>query len=344
MSEKIFLKALQGEVTERAPIWLMRQAGRYLEDYRKVRERAGSFLKLCYNPQLAAEVTLQPIDKFGFDAAILFADILIVPDALGQDVRFESGEGPRLEPVVDAAGLRRLDAAAVEGKYSSIAETVGLIAERLPEETALIGFCGAPWTVATYMVAGQGTTNQAPARQLAYQDPALFEALIELLTESSIDYLSRQVRAGAEALQIFDSWAGSLPEDEFERWVIAPTRKMVAALKAAFPDVPIIGFPRGAGLFYERYVRETGVDGVSVDETMPPLWVKQHLQPLACVQGNVDSLALVAGGAALARQVEAVLKAWSGGPFVFNLGHGIQPTTPVAHVEALIRQVRGDTD
>ncbi len=341
MVEKKFLKALRGEVQDVPPIWLMRQAGRYLEDYRLVRERAGGFLDLCYSPEMAAEVTLQPIEKFGFDAAILFADILVVPDALGQKLWFETGEGPRLTPISCREDLSRLDAGGVDAKYESIAETVRLIKAGLGPETALIGFCGAPWTVATYMVAGQGTINQAPARRLAYRDPALFQELIDLLVESSVDYLSRQVEAGAEALQIFDSWAGSLPEAEFERWVLAPTKLMVSALKARFPDVPIIGFPRGAGPFYERFIKEVGVDGVSVDETIAPSWARDHLQPHVTVQGNVDSLALVEGGPALGAQVEELLSNLKGGPFIFNLGHGIQPDTPVAHVEALIKLVRG---
>lgn len=337
----MFLKALQGEVLPTPPIWLMRQAGRYLDEYRRVRDEAGSFLNLCYAPEMAAEVTLQPIRRFGFDASILFADILVVPDALGQDVRFETGEGPRLEPIETAEDLAKLSSDLVDEKFNSVAETVRLIKAGLPEETALIGFCGAPWTVATYMVAGQGTVNQQPARQLAYSDPALFQAMIDLLVEVSVDYLSRQVKAGAEALQIFDSWAGSLPEAEFERWVIAPTKEMVSRLRALHPDVPIIGFPRGAGVLYERYVDEIGIQGVSVDETMPLDWVKQHLQPKVTVQGNVDAFALVAGGAALDEAIDRVLESWSGGPFIFNLGHGINQFTPVAHVEQLIKRVRG---
>lgn len=341
MKEKIFLKALQGAVLKTPPIWLMRQAGRYLDEYREVRDQAGSFLNLCYAPELAAEVTLQPIRRFGFDASILFADILVVPDALGQEVRFETGEGPRLEPIETVEAFAKLDAAKVDEKFDSVAESVRLIRAGLPDETVLIGFCGAPWTVATYMVAGQGTVNQQPARQLAYRDPELFQQMIDLLVEVSIDYLSRQVKAGAEVLQIFDSWAGSLPEAEFERWVIAPTRKMVTELRNRFPDVPIIGFPRGAGPLYERYVTETGVQAVSVDETMPLDWVKERLQSKVTVQGNVDAFALVAGGPALDEAIDRVLEAWSDGPFVFNLGHGINQFTPVAHVEQLIRRVRG---
>lgn len=341
MSEKIFLKALSGQTLPRPPIWLMRQAGRYLDDYRAVRDKAGSFLNLCYSPEMACEVTLQPIEKFGFDASILFADILVVPDALGQKVRFETGEGPRLDPISTNEGIKQLDLGLVDEKYDSVAKTVSLIRSRLPQETALIGFCGAPWTVATYMVAGKGTPNQAPARSMAYLNPELFQELIDILVETSIDYLSRQVDAGADALQIFDSWAGSLPQSEFQRWVIEPTKKMVSALRQKYPEVPIIGFPRGAGPLYETYVSEVGVQGVSVDETMPLDWVKTHLQPNVTVQGNLDALALIAGGKVLEEHVERILQAWSGGPFIFNLGHGIQPHTPVAHVEALIKLVRG---
>ena len=338
--DKIFLKALQGEVLEQPPLWMMRQAGRYLDEYRKVREQAGSFLKLCYNPELACEVTLQPIRRFGFDASILFADILVVPDALGQEVRFETGEGPRLNPITNLEDLKQLDLDKVDEKFNSIAETVKLIRAGLPKETTLIGFCGSPWTVATYMVAGKGTVNQAPARTVAYEDPEFFQKLMDILVEASIDYLSRQVEAGAEVLQLFDSWAGSLPVDQFERWVIAPTVRIVDALRAKYPHVPIIGFPRGAGPLYTRYVEAIDVQGVSIDETIDPKWARDHLQSKVTVQGNVDSLALMAGGDALKRQVDMVFEAWSGGPFIVNLGHGIQQFTPVEHVEQFIKLVR----
>ncbi len=341
MTDKIFLKALQGEVLPKPPVWLMRQAGRYLEEYRQVREKAGSFLNLCYAPELAAEVTLQPIRRFGFDASILFADILVVPDALGQKVTFESGEGPRLEPITDLTGLKQLDLALVDEKFNSVAETVRLLRAGLPKETTLIGFCGSPWTVATYMVAGKGTVNQGPARMAAYSDPEFFGQLIDILVEASIDYLSRQVEAGAEVLQLFDSWSGSLPEVEFERWVIEPTARIVSALRTKYPDVPIIGFPRGAGPLYQRYIEAIDVQGVSVDETISASWARDHLQSKVTVQGNVDSFALMAGGDALKAQVEGVMEAWSKGPYVFNLGHGIQQFTPVAHVEQMLKWVRG---
>lgn len=340
IEDKIFLKALQGEVLNKPPLWMMRQAGRYLDEYRKVREQAGSFLKLCYNPELACEVTLQPIRRFGFDASILFADILVVPDALGQEVRFETGEGPRLNPITNLEELKQLDLSKVDEKFNSIAETVKLIRAGLPNETALIGFCGSPWTVATYIVAGQGTVNQAPARSVAYSDPEFFQALMDILVEASIDYLSRQVEAGAEALQLFDSWAGSLPVDQFERWVIAPTVRIVDALRSKYPHIPIIGFPRGAGPLYARYIEAIDVQGVSIDETIDPKWARDHLQSKVTVQGNVDSLALMAGGDALKRQVDMVLEAWTGGPFIVNLGHGIQQFTPLEHVEQFIKLVR----
>lgn len=339
-TNKIFLKALQGEVLKEPPLWMMRQAGRYLDEYKKVREQAGSFLNLCYNPELACEVTLQPIRRFGFDASILFADILVVPDALGQEVRFETGEGPRLDPIMTLEGLKQLDLSKVDEKFNSIAETVKLIRAGLPNETTLIGFCGSPWTVATYMVAGKGTVNQAPARTVAYENPEFFQKLMDILVEASIDYLSRQVDAGAEVLQLFDSWAGSLPVDQFERWVIEPTIKIVNALRAKYPHVPIIGFPRGAGPLYTRYVEALDIQGVSIDETIDPKWARDHLPSNVTVQGNVDSLALMAGGDALKRQVDAVFEAWSGRPFVVNLGHGIQQFTPVEHVEQFIKLVR----
>lgn len=339
-TNKIFLKALQGEVLKEPPLWMMRQAGRYLDEYKKVREQAGSFLNLCYNPELACEVTLQPIRRFGFDASILFADILVVPDALGQEVRFETGEGPRLDPITTLEGLKQLDLSQVDEKFNSIAETVKLIRAGLPNETTLIGFCGSPWTVATYMVAGKGTVNQAPARTVAYENPEFFQKLMDILVEASIDYLSRQVDAGAEVLQLFDSWAGSLPVDQFERWVIEPTIKIVNALRAKYPHVPIIGFPRGAGPLYTRYVEALDIQGVSIDETIDPKWARDHLPSNVTVQGNVDSLALMAGGDALKRQVDAVFEAWSGRPFVVNLGHGIQQFTPVEHVEQFIKLVR----
>jgi uroporphyrinogen decarboxylase len=318
----------------------MRQAGRYLPEYRAVRATAGSFLDLCYSPKLAAEVTLQPIRRFGFDAAILFADILVVADALGQGVRFVEGEGPRLDPVRSAAELTRLDASKTPEKFAIIAETVSRVRQDLPAETALIGFCGSPWTVATYMVGGRGSPDQADARLWAYRDPDAFAHLIDLLVDVSVAYLDAQIRAGADCVQLFDSWAGSLPETEFERWVVAPTRTMVAALREKHPGVPVIGFPRGAGNKAVRYIAETGVDAIGCDTAMPLAAMRDELAPKAAVQGNLDPLLLVSGGPAMAERVAAIKRAMAGQRFVFNLGHGIVPETPPEHVAELVALVR----
>lgn len=339
-AKRRFLRPFAGDAAIPPPIWLMRQAGRYLPEYRETREEAGSFLNLCYDPRLAAEVTLQPIRRYGFDASILFADILIVPDALGQRVTFEAGEGPRLDPITDEAGLSRLDPDATDGKFQLIWETVARLRQDLPDETALIGFCGAPWTVATYMVGGQGSSDQADTRSWAYRDPHGFGKLIDLLVQVSVDYLSGQVRAGADALQIFDSWAGSLPDDEFARWVVDPTRAMVEELKARHPDVPIIGFPRGAGASTAEFVTATGVDGVSCDTSMPLCAMRELAELDVVVQGNLDPLLLVAGGEALDRRVDEILAAMRGRRHVFNLGHGIVPQTPPENVARLVERVR----
>jgi uroporphyrinogen decarboxylase len=335
-----FLQPFAGRVTTPPPLWLMRQAGRYLAEYRAVREKAGSFLKLCYTPELASEVTLQPIRRYGFDAALLFSDILVVPDALGQKVEFVEGEGPRLAAIRSEAELARLNVSATRSKYERVFETVARVRQELPRDVALIGFCGAPWTVATYMVGGQGSSDQAAARAWAYSDPAGFQRLIDLLVETSAEYLSGQVRAGAQVLQIFDSWAGSLPEDEFQRWVVAPTKVLVERIKAQHPDVPIIGFPRGAGAQAVDYVRNTGVDGVGCDTAMPLAVMAGPLADAAVVQGNLDPLLLVAGGEAMARRVAAILAALSGKRFIFNLGHGIVPQTPPENVARLVELVR----
>jgi uroporphyrinogen decarboxylase len=333
-------RVLAGEVLSPPPIWLMRQAGRYLPEYRATRAQAGSFLNLCYTPALAAEVTLQPIRRYGFDAAILFSDILVVPDALGQPVSFVEGEGPRLAPIRIASDLSRLQASATRPKFARVFEAVARLRQDLPDATSLIGFCGAPWTVATYMVAGRGTPDQAEARLWAYRDPAGVAALLDLLCDVSIDYLSGQVEAGADLLQIFDSWAGSLPDDQFRRWVIAPTRRLVGTLKARHPGVAIIGFPRGAGPMTARYVAETGVDGVSCDTTMPLTLMAEELSRSATVQGNLDPLLLLAGGEPLRERVEELLAALAGKRFIFNLGHGIVPETPPEHVARLVELVR----
>jgi uroporphyrinogen decarboxylase len=320
----------------------MRQAGRYLPEYRAVRAKVGGFLDLCYTPALAAEVTLQPIRRFGFDAAILFSDILVVPDALGQRIAFVEGEGPRLEPVRSETELRRLREDATRPKFALVCETVARLRQELPRETALIGFCGAPWTVASYMVEGQGSPDQRAARLWAYRDPAGFGRLINLLVEVSVEYLSGQVEAGADVLQIFDTWAGALPPAEFEAWVVKPTRQLVSRVRAKHQSVPIIGFPRGVGAKTERYAMETGVQGVSCDTSMDV----EQMRSLASsrgvvVQGNLDPLALVAGGEALERQASQLLKGLAGVPHIFNLGHGIVPETPPEHVARLVELVRG---
>jgi uroporphyrinogen decarboxylase len=338
--ERRFLVPFEGSALSPPPVWLMRQAGRYLPEYKATRTEAGSFLQLCYNPRLAAEVTLQPIRRYGFDAAILFSDILVVPDALGQGVTFAEGEGPRLDPIRDVKGLQRLDSTRTGQTFAHVWETVARLRQDLPSETALIGFCGAPWTVATYMAEGKGSSDQAEARGWAYRDPQGFQALIDILADASIEYLTGQVKAGADVLQIFDSWAGSLAEPEFDKWVIGPTTRIVSALKAKFPRVPIIGFPRGAAAQLQRYAKETGVDGVGCDTSCPLSAMQAVADAGKVAQGNLDPLLLVAGGEALDRRVDEIIKAMTGRRFIFNLGHGIVPQTPPAHVERLMKRIR----
>ena len=338
---KPLLRALAGERQAIPPVWLMRQAGRYLPEYRALREKAGGFLDLCFNPELAAEVTLQPVRRFGFDAAILFSDILVVPLALGRKVEFLAGEGPKLEPLIDADGVKRLAPRIDATIVAPVFETVRRVRKALDAKTTLIGFCGAPWTVATYMVAGEGTPDQVPARMLAYREPETFALLIDRLVEASIEYLVGQLRAGAECVQIFDTWAGVLSHSEFDRWSIAPTRRIVAGVRAQVKGAKIIGFPRGVGAKLLRYVEETGVDAVGLDWTQGLIYARDRIQPLKPVQGNVDPLALLAGGDALDREIDAVLQALAAGPFIFNLGHGILPPTPIANVERMLKRVRG---
>mgnify|MGYP000356374009 CR=1 FL=1 len=333
--------ALSGQPIWPPPVWLMRQAGRYLPEYRAVREQAGGFLSLCYTPDLAAEVTLQPIRRFGLDAAIIFSDILVVPHALGQSVWFEEGEGPRLEPVTDRAAIDNLSTTTADATYRKVFEALRLVRRDLDPSRALIGFCGGPWTVATYAVAGRGSADQAAARAWAYEDPEAFGRLIDLLTETSIDYLSGQIEAGADVIQIFESWAGALAEDQFARWVVSPTVRIVGELRRRHPQVPIIGFPRLAGMNAVLYVLETGVDGIGCDTTVPLSAMSGALAETgATVQGNLDPLLLVAGGDALAARVAATLEAMQGKPFIFNLGHGIVPQTPPEHVAELVAHIR----
>jgi uroporphyrinogen decarboxylase len=337
---KPFLEVLSGRKQAVPPIWMMRQAGRYLPEYRELRAKAGSFLDLCFTPDYAAEVTLQPIRRFGFDAAIIFSDILVIPHALGRSVRFEAGEGPRLDPLDTPEKIATLVSHGDFAKLEPVFEALRRVRRELDAKTALIGFCGAPWTVATYMVAGHGTPDQAPARMLAYQHPQAFEKLIDVLVENSIPYLLGQLEAGADALQIFDTWAGVLPPREFARWSIEPTRRIVEGVRKRVPDAKIIGFPRGAGALLPDYVAATGVDGVSIDWTAEPSLVRERVQSRIAIQGNLDPLVLITGGAALDRAIDDVLENYAGGRLVFNLGHGILPETPIAHVEQMIKRVR----
>jgi uroporphyrinogen decarboxylase len=338
---KSFLQVLDGTVQSPPPVWLMRQAGRYLPEYRALREKAGEFLDLIFTPEYAAEVTLQPIRRFGFDAAILFSDILVIPHALGQAVRFAAGEGPRLEPLADGQALKRLAGEVDQRVLAPIYETVRLVKAKLDGGTALLGFCGAPWTVASYMVAGQGTPDQAPARLFAYREPEAFAGLIDILVDASAAYLVRQLQAGADAVQIFDTWAGVLPPEEFARWCIAPTQRIVAKVRAQIPGAKVIGFPRGAGALLARYVEDIPLNAVGLDWSVDRGFARDRVQSRVAVQGNLDPLVLVAGGAALDAAVDAVMEAFAGRPFIFNLGHGIVPQTPIAHVESMLARVRG---
>jgi len=331
---KPLLRALRGERRRRPPWWLMRQAGRYLPEYRALRAQARDFVDFCLNPALAAEATLQPVRRFGMDAAIIFADILLVPQALGQKLTF-GDDGPRLQPLDETPGIQGLRLEGAMSHLDPVCETIRRSRAALPDETALIGFAGAPWTVATYMVEGGGSRDFGRVKSWAYRDPSGFQALIDLLTEATIAYLSAQISAGAEVVQLFDSWAGVLPEEGFERWVIAPTRRITAALSEYFPAIPIIGFPRGAGLLYERYAIETGVSAVSLDTVVPKGFARERLQSRLAVQGNLDPVLLITGGETLERAVIELRTALGGGPFVFNLGHGVLPQTPPENVAML---------
>lgn len=339
-SQACLLQALKGKVMSPPPIWLMRQAGRYLPEYREIRRRVPRFLDLCFNPTLAAEVTIQPLRRFDLDAAIIFSDILVVPHALGQSVEFVEGEGPRLDPLATAADLIKLDRAKTETLLSPVYEAIERVRAELAPHIALVGFCGAPWTVATYMVGGGSSKDHARTRLWAYRDRVSFQRLIDLLVDISAEYLLGQVQAGANALQIFDSWAGSLPEDEFARWCVAPTKEIVRRVKAQAPHIPVIGFPRGCGALAETYAKATGVDAVSCDTSMELAWIRDRLQNLVAVQGNLDPLLLLAGGRHFEERACEIVSALNSGPFIFNLGHGIQPETPIAHVERLLHLVK----
>lgn len=335
----LLLDTLNGKRAMQVPLWLMRQAGRYLPEYRELRAEKGGFLELAYDSEAACEITLQPIDRFGFDGAILFSDILIVPHALGQNLEFLAGEGPKLSPpLVD----RSLDELTRDpSRYLPIYETVRLCRKRLPEDVTMLGFAGSPWTVATYMIAGEGSRDQHAARALAYRDPSALQAIVDAMVDETITYLSGQIDAGAEAVQLFDSWASSLAPDEFERWVIAPNARIVTALAEKHPDTPVIGFPKGAGEKLPAYARETGVQAVGIDETLDPVWVARELPENMPVQGNLDPLLLLAGSDQLEQRVRSILEAFADRPHVFNLGHGIDRRTPIEHVERLIGAVRG---
>ena len=340
-TQKTILRALAGQTQSVPPIWMMRQAGRYLPEYRATRAQAGDFLSLCYNSELAAAVTLQPIRRYGFDAAIMFADILLIPQALGADLWFVTGEGPRLSTVTSAADLDQLRPAdETDATLNPIYETLRILSRALPAETTLIGFAGAPWTVATYMIAGRGTPDQGPAHKLMTENPDVFERLIDLLTEATIDYLSKQIDAGAEVVKLFDSWAGSLKGNDFERFSLAPIRRIITALKARHPNTPVIAFPREAGEKYLGFAKATGADCLALDNSVDPQWAAAHLQPDGCVQGNLKSSHMVSGGPALVEDTKRIVAAFRNGPHIFNLGHGITPQADPDNVQRMIDAVR----
>ncbi|MGE0254759.1 MAG: uroporphyrinogen decarboxylase [Alphaproteobacteria bacterium] len=336
----LLLDVLGGEIRRPPPVWLMRQAGRYLPEYRALRGQAPDFLSFCYTPQLAVEATLQPVRRFSVDAAILFSDILVVPDAMGQAVRFVEGEGPRLEPLRDRAAVEGLEALKIDARLAAVMETVATVRAHLPRETALIGFCGAPWTLATYMVEGGPSRDFATVKGWAARDPEGFGVLIDRLVTATADLLTAQVDAGADVVQVFDTWAGVLPASGFRRWSVEPTKALVARLRARHPGIPVIGFPRGAGANLPDYVRETGVTAVGLDSGVPAAWAAQEVQTLCAVQGNLDPVTLLAGGAALDSEIETILGTLGHGPLIFNLGHGVLPPTPPEHVARLIERVR----
>jgi uroporphyrinogen decarboxylase len=337
-SPKKLLNVLRGQQELIPPIWLMRQAGRYLPEYRQLRAQKGGFLKLAYDSDAATEITIQPIRRFGFDAAILFSDILVIPHAMGQDLWFETGEGPRLAPRLAESALE--DFSSAPERLTPVLDTVRKVSAALPPETTFLGFAGSPWTVATYMVHGQGSKDQSEARRMAHAEPERFGALIEAIISTTVDYLAGQIETGVDAVQLFDSWAGSLSPAQFEKWVIAPNAEIVRRLKLRHPDAPIIGFPKGAGGKLAAYAEGTGIDALGLDETVDPYWANRELPAGLPVQGNLDPLALIAGGTDLTRAVDTILSAFSDRPHVFNLGHGILPDTPIEHVEKLLTLVR----
>lgn len=338
---KPLLRALAGETLPTPPVWMMRQAGRYLPEYRATREKAGDFLSLCYTPDLAAEVTLQPIRRYGFDAAILFADILLVPQALGADLWFATGEGPRLSTISGPADMTRLKGSDdIHDHLAPVYKTVRILSRDLPRDTTLIGFAGAPWTVATYMIAGRGTPDQAPAHALRTGDPATFDALMDLITSASIEYLSMQVQAGAEVIKLFDSWAGSLTGDAFTRYCLQPTKRIISALKSRHPGLPVIAFPREAGPNYVGFAKAVGADCLGLDTSVDAEWAARTLQPDGCVQGNLDPKLMVTGGQPLIDETRRIVAALSNGPHIFNLGHGITPDADPENVHVMLEAIR----
>ena len=342
-SNKNILRALAGETLKTPPIWVMRQAGRYLPEYRKLRAKAGDFLSLCYNSELAAEVTLQPIERFKLDAAIIFADILLIPQALGSELSFLEGDGPRLSRISNKNDILKLKPAnSIHEHLAPIYNTVSLVAEQLSPKVALIGFAGAPWTVATYMIAGKGTKDQGPAHKFLKEDKDSFEMLINLLTEATILYLSKQIDAGAEVIKIFDSWAGSLKEEDFVNYTVVPVKKIITALNKLHPDVPIIAFPREAGLKYIDFANETGANCIAIDHSVDPEWAAKNLQIDSCIQGNLNPKHMVTGGKALLEETTKILDCFSNGPHIFNLGHGITPDGKPENLQLMIDRIRSN--
>ena len=341
-AERRMLQVLDGRSVQPPPIWIMRQAGRYLPEYRATRAEAGSFLDLCYSPDFAVEVTLQPIRRYGFDASILFSDILVLPHALGRDLTFQEGRGPMMTPITvdEIAGL---EPDGIHGRLTPVYETVRRLRAELPNETTLIGFCGAPWTVATYMIAGHSTSDQAPSRLFAYRDPAAMDRLLDILADASADYLARQAEAGADVLKIFDSWAGVLDEESFERLCVRPVKRIIDSLRARGITVPVIAFPKGAGALYAGYAQKVGAQGMAIDWTVP-LDFARELQKDSAIQGNLDPMRLVAGGQQMRERIDRILEALVDGPFIFNLGHGVTPETSPDHMAQLVAHVRGRTD
>lgn len=338
--KKIFLEALNGKIPERPPFWFMRQAGRYLPEYRKIRQRIPTFLDLCYNSELAAEVTMQPVNRFKPDVAILFSDILVIPDALGRKVTFSAGIGPELEPIISTNDIKSLLVNNVNNHLSPVYETIKKVKRRLPKDVSLLGFAGAPWTVATYMIEGGSSRDFLKVKTWARQDPERFDYLLSLLVEATSDYLVGQIDAGVDAIQIFDSWAGVVPSDQFKRFVILPTKKIISNVRKLKPDIKFIGFPKGIGPEISEYISETGIDCVSIDSTLSPNYAATFLQDKCTIQGNLDPVVLLIGGKTMIQAADQIMKTLGHGPFIFNLGHGVMPQTPPENIELLAKHIR----